>query len=189
MISALTTILLILLTTQPMTGQTDPIRIVDFENGLPEALETVNDPVMGGRSTSGLEWAGGAAVFAGDLSLENNGGFASFRVRVQEGRLAGATLLMARVRGDGRRYQLRVRPGGRFDGVSYQAEFVASAEWTTVSLPVDGFEPTFRGFRPPGAGALDPAKVREVGIMLADKKEGPFRLEIAWIGMGATLPE
>lgn len=182
-------ILLLLLPAQPMTGQSAPSRIVDFEQGLPPAIETVNDPVMGGRSSSGLGWADGAAVFEGFLSLENNGGFASFRARLPDGALDGATRLLARVRGDGRRYQLRLRPGGRFGGISYKAEFVAPDGWTTVSLPLESFEPTFRGFRPPGAGPLDAARVREVGIMLADEQEGPFRLEIAWIGMDTGAPE
>ena len=47
-----------------------------------KALEwvTVNDTVMGGRSSARLDWAGGnSLVWSGRLSLENNGGFVSIR--------------------------------------------------------------------------------------------------------------
>jgi monofunctional biosynthetic peptidoglycan transglycosylase len=180
---SLITAALVLGLTRPGTAQEPPPgMLVDFRDELPEDGMIVNDGVMGGVSRSSLRWVDGAGVFQGTLSLENNGGFASFRVAVEQGRLAGATRLMVRVRGDGQRYQLRLRPGGRFDGVAYAAEFVAPGEWTTVSLPLEAFEATFRGFRPPGAGALDPGRVRQAGLMLTDKQDGPFRVEVAWIG-------
>lgn len=161
----------------------DAIRLIDFEAGLPDSRETVDDPVMGGRSSSALRHENGVAVFEGRLSLENRGGFASFRVALPEGATANAVRFLARIRGDGKRYQLRLQPGGRSPEVAYKVEFEAPPDWTTVTLPVDVFEPTFRGARPPGAGPLDPARSRQVGIMIADGQEGPFRLEIAWIGM------
>jgi hypothetical protein len=34
---------------------------------------------------------------------------------------------------------------GDYDGVQYQADFVAPAAWTDVELPFAGFRPTFRG--------------------------------------------
>jgi NADH dehydrogenase [ubiquinone] 1 alpha subcomplex assembly factor 1 len=160
------------------------MRLIDFDAGLPDDWRIVNDGVMGGRSAGSLRPdAAGFAVFEGALSLENNGGFASFRATIDEGALAGAGRMLVRVRGDGRRYQLRLRPGRAYTGIAYTAGFDAPADqWTTVELPVDAFEPTFRGSRPPGAGPLDPARVGQVGIMLADKQPGPFRLQIAWIG-------
>jgi hypothetical protein len=30
---------------------------------------------------------------------------------------------------------------------------------------------------------MDPSVIGQVGIMLTDKQEGPFRLEIDWIGV------
>jgi NADH dehydrogenase [ubiquinone] 1 alpha subcomplex assembly factor 1 len=163
----------------------DPVSLVDFRAGLPDDWAIVNDGVMGGVSSSTLTWEDGAAVFAGDLSLENNGGFASVRIAIPPGALAGADRLSVRVRGDGKRYQLRLRPGRRFDGVAFAASFDTRAgEWTDVSLPLAAFQPTFRGYRPRGVGPLDPARVGQLGFMLTDKQEGPFRLEIEWIARG-----
>ena len=160
-------------------------RLIDF--GVEPAGEwyIVNDGVMGGRSSSRLR-AGenGVAVFAGNLSLENNGGFASVRTAVPEGALTGASRVLLRVRGDGKRYQLRLRPGRRMDGVAFGAGFETTAgEWTTVAVPLEAFQATYRGYRPRGVGPLDPSRIGQIGIMLSDKQEGPFRLEIDWIGV------
>ena len=157
---------------------------------VPDAVDgwyVVNDGVMGGRSSSEMRHEeGDIAVFEGNLSLENNGGFASVRTEIAAGTLAGATALILRVRGDGKRYQLRLRMGRNFDGVAYGASFETTAnQWTTVDLPFEAFRPTLRGFVPRNAWPLDPAQVRQIGIMLTDKQVGPFRLEVA--GLDAIL--
>ena len=88
------------------------------------------------------------------------------------------------MRGDGNRYQVRLRPGRRFDGVAYAAAFETMADrWITVELPTSAFEPTYRGFRPRRVGPIDPSRIAQLGLMLTDKQEGPFQLEIEWIGV------
>ena len=176
----------------PLAGQEPSItRVIDFAFHDAGDWFVVNDGVMGGRSGSGLTGGKGqVAVFQGHLSLENNGGFASVRSQIPPATLDGASRIVLRVRGDGRQYQLRLRPDRRFDGIAYGAGFETTAgQWTTVEVPIRLFEPTFRGYRPPGVGPLDPSRIGQIGIMLADKQEGPFRLEIEWIGFdGSTLP-
>lgn len=67
--------------------------------------------------------------------------------------------------------------------VAFASTFETVAdEWTTVELPLDSFQPTFRGYRPRRVAPLDPADVGQLGLMLTDKQEGSFRLEIDWIG-------
>jgi monofunctional biosynthetic peptidoglycan transglycosylase len=83
------------------------------------------------------------------------------------------------VRGDGRTYQLRFRTDRRFDGISYKAEFTTVVgQWLTIELPISEFRPTFRGWTPPDAPPLVPTEIRQVGLMVADKKAGPFRLDV-----------
>ncbi|MGB1840575.1 MAG: CIA30 family protein [Longimicrobiales bacterium] len=160
------------------------VKLVDFDEVSPEPWFVVNDGVMGGRSTSTLRLsAPGVAVFEGTLSLENNGGFASVRAGLSAAALAGATRILLRVRGDGKRYQLRLRPGRRMDGIAFGRSFETIAgQWTIVELAIESFEPTFRGYRPRSVPPLDPADAGQVGLMLTDKQEGDFRLEIDWIG-------
>ncbi len=150
--------------------------------GEPSRWIAVHDTVMGGRSQGGL-WAGdGCLVFAGEMSLENNGGFASVRTGPRALELAGAEGLEIRVRGDGRRYQLRLRQDDRFDGVAWAAEFATEpGRWLTVRVPLADFRPTWRGRAVAGAGPVDPARVRQFGVMIADKAAGPFRLELAQV--------
>lgn len=155
--------------------------VLEFGPDAVDGWYVVNDGVMGGRSSSEMRYEGGdLAVFEGNLSLENNGGFASVRTEIAEGKLTGATSLTLRVRGDGKRYQLRLRMGRNFDGVAWAASFETTAgEWTTVTLPLEQFRPTLRGYVPRNARPLDPAQVRQIGIMLTDKQVGRFRLEVA----------
>ena len=73
----------------------------------------VNDGVMGGRSTGGPTLPDGTLKFRGDLSLANNGGFASVRSVGRSFDLSSATAVVLRVKGDGRSYQLRLALGCR----------------------------------------------------------------------------
>ena len=54
-------------------------------------------------------------------------------------------------------------------------------EWAEVELPVAGFVASFRGRPVTGAGPLDPAQVRQLGLMVSDKQAGPFELLLEWI--------
>ncbi len=185
-------VLPLLLTICAMTPpqQTDSIVLMDFAR--PEAGDwfIVNDGVMGGVSSSTMQnTSDGTGVFAGELSLENNGGFASVRTAMEVSDLSRFAGLTLRVRGDGRRYQVRLRVDDRFDGIAYRAEFDTKPdEWTTVALPFASFVPTYRGYVPPGAPPLDPDAVRQFGFLIADKQEGPFRLEIDYVTAQRTLP-
>ncbi len=157
--------------------------VVDFKN--PDAVRwaMVNDGVMGGRSSSDLEATGdGTGLFSGFVSLENNGGFASTRALFDSLDLSSYQGVTLRVRGDGRKYQLRFRMSGSFDGVAYQTEFVTDpGVWMEIDLPFDGFRPTIRGYVPRGADPLDPSRIRQMGFLIGDKVQGPFNLEIAWV--------
>ena len=157
--------------------------IVDFTQPDEVRWNIVNDGVMGGLSTSDLEPSGdGTGLFSGFVSLENNGGFASTRATFQSLDLSPYEGITLRVRGDGRRYQLRFRLDGSFDGVAYRAGFeTRPGMWLEIDLPFERFQPTFRGRIPQEAGPLDPARIRQMSFLIGDKKQGPFSLEIAWV--------
>lgn len=158
--------------------------LVDFEGEREdERWKIVNDGVMGGLSQSGIEIKPASrAVFSGELSLKNNGGFASVRRLPHDYDLERYEGFLLRVKGDGRTYQLRVRTDERFDGIAYRAEFKTKAnKWMTVDIPFPSFEPTFRGRSVPDVGELQSKRVRQIGFLIADKREGRFRVEIDWI--------
>lgn len=144
----------------------------------------IHDTVMGGVSEGGIVRTDrGTGIFSGTLSLENGGGFASVRAGLGARDLSAFDGLEVRVRGDGRTYQLRLRTDDDSDGVAYRAEFATTPdEWLTVRLPFDAFVPTFRGRVLPDVPPLDPAHVRALSFLLAERRAGPFSLEIDRVG-------
>jgi len=150
--------------------------LLDFSS--PDAVRTfqvINDGVMGGLSTSRLNLAPGSMSFTGEVSLENNGGFASCRGPVRF--TADSTVLLLTVRGDGRRYKLTLKLDDGPRTAQYQAAFVASQEWKTLRFqPVD-FHANFRG-RAVAAPPVQFADVRYVGLLISDKQSGPFRVDL-----------
>ena len=149
------------------------------------AWTTVNDPVMGGRSTSGVTFGDGGLVFSGTISLENNGGFASARSPQDPdiGRKAsGAKSLRVRALGDGKTYLLKVGIAGR--SWSYIQRFQPQAAvQRTYDLPVDGFQPV--GMRldpePDAPRTLDPSLINQVAVYILDKQQGPFEITVGAI--------
>lgn len=149
----------------------------------------VDDVVMGGLSHSRLVHSGGAyAEFTGSVSLANNGGFASVRTAAGDYSAPGAEELRVCVRGDGRTYRLTLRTDDARDGISWHAAFTPPAdEWAEIVLPLDAFRARCRG-RPVAAPPLDPARIRRVGLLIADRQAGPFRLSLRWILAGKHPP-
>lgn len=145
-----------------------------------ENWSAIDDRVMGGISASCFRYdAAGHAVFEGTVSLDRGGGFASVRSRPMDFSARGATTYVLEVCGDGKHYKLSLRTDDDFDGVNYQASFVTPAgAWTEIWLPIADFRPTFRGRIVPGASPLDPAIVRHIGFVIADKQAGSFSLAV-----------
>jgi monofunctional biosynthetic peptidoglycan transglycosylase len=142
-----------------------------------EPWRSVNDGVMGGRSSGGMTADSGVLRFSGRLSLENNGGFSSVR-RLLEQDLSKATHVRLEVRGDGRDYQFRLRQNNRLDGVAWRAAFSTSTQWQQVVIPLKSFIPVWRGMRVSDAGPVTPSRIEQLGFLLADKNAGKFELEI-----------
>ena len=97
----------------------------------PEAVaawSAIDDRVMGGVSRSALRFdPAGHAVFCGQVSPDNNGGFASVRASVSTPVTTDIDAIELLVRGDGHRYKLNLRTDRGFDGVNYQAAFAPPA--------------------------------------------------------------
>jgi hypothetical protein len=148
------------------------------------AWSPVDDRVMGGCSTSCFRYDPiGHAVFEGTVRPDNNGGFASVRSRVSDLGVQGASAYVLKVNSDGKRYKFNLRMQDSLDGVTYQAAFVSPAGvWNSLHLPVSQFTATLRGRPVPSAPSLDPAKVRQAGLMISDQQMGDFCLLVQTIG-------
>ena len=140
----------------------------------------VDDRVMGGRSVSRLRHdPAGHAVFEGEVSLADGGGFASVRSRPLSLGHAGATVVCIEVRGDGKRYKLNLRTDALFDGVAYQAAFQpAPGVWQLLRLPLVSFLATRRGRPVENMPPCDPASLRQLGLTIGDRQDGGFALAL-----------
>jgi len=155
--------------------------LIDFSNADTRGQWViVNDGVMGGVSQSEIVLSDdGTAIFRGTVSLENYGGFASTRMVSGSYNLTDYAGLIVRMKGDGRQYQLRLRSDNRFDGVSYRYYVDTQPDtWMTIRVPFDEFVPVFRGRILRDVPPVEPQQIQQIGFMIADKKSGPFQLEI-----------
>lgn len=145
----------------------------------------VNDGVMGGRSSGGPAFENGDLVFSGSINT-NGGGFSSIRRSIARGDLSGAQSMTMRVKSDGRSYKLRFRTDVTWRGrrIAFQKPIQSSkmGEWETVTVTLDNMRASLFGRTVSGAN-FDPAQVVEIGVILADGQDGPFRLEIDWIAV------
>ncbi|WP_162559966.1 CIA30 family protein [Methylotetracoccus oryzae] len=154
---------------QPLLSFPDFLSVAPFQ--------TVNDDVMGGISTSRVRHEGDALIFAGALSLANGGGFASFR-----GPLAlppETTVLSVHLRGDGQRYRITLRTEPCENGLTYQAPFVTSGHWEWLSFSASDFTARRRGRPVEHAPGLAFPQAKALGILIADRQAGPFRLALS----------
>lgn len=160
------------------------ITLFDFRNQdeVPEWL-IINDGVMGGISTSDLAYdSDGYLAFTGNVSLENNGGFASFRSQSRVFDLGEYDGIKVKVRGDGKKYSFRLRTTQSFDGIAYAADFKSlNGEWQEIRIPFSDFKPRFRGRIIMNADELNKSNIRQLGFLISDKQQGPFALDIDWI--------
>lgn len=145
--------------------------------------QAVNDGVMGGVSEGKFKITDRKTMeFFGTLSLENNGGFASVRTKAKKLGLEKGDTLLARVRGDGREYTLNLYVNKPLVAFSYRATVpTKKGEWIEVKVPLDEFEATSFGRIVKDAGAVKPEEVNALGILIGDKKAGPFKLDVEWI--------
>lgn len=164
----------------------DPMSMLfDFRDpGAVAEWGAIDDRVMGGVSNSRMRYdLAGHAVFEGNVSLECNGGFASIRSTPADRGRPGAQTCFIEARAMGKRFKLNLLADDAFDNINYQASFAPSANWQTLRTPLSTFRATFRGREVPGAPALDPARIRQVGLMIAERQAGAFALEVRRIGL------
>ncbi len=157
-----------------------PVTLFDFSSADEASWVVVNDGVMGGRSAGYVTVADGVLRFTGTL-VTQGGGFTSVRAR-RVIDLTGKIGLELRVRGSGRQFEVEVDDGVRTYGrnVSRRAAFPSSSEWTLVRVPFSTLRSTVFG-QAVNAAPIDLARIRGVGLYMADGQDGPFRLEVDYI--------
>ncbi|KAK4523595.1 hypothetical protein GAYE_PCTG70G1491 [Galdieria yellowstonensis] len=170
----------------------------------------VDDVVMGGVSQSKIELSstGDSAVFSGQVSTDNFGGFASVKTVPFETPIdaSGYDGIFLRLLGDGKRYKFIIRCDKKWDGIAYISSVDSVAfTWKDFWLPFSEFRPVFRAKTITSMSPLDPSRIYSFQLMYSkfeyDEKlnptfqEGPFSVEVKDIcayrhtGLGTQTPQ
>ena len=181
--------------------------IFDFtqpDRPINELWGAVDDVVMGGVSESGIQPIYGAALFSGNVSTANSGGFASVRTRNLDIplNLSGYEGIELRIKGDGNRYKFILRDSDKWDGISYCYSFDTVYNISTsIRIPFADLIATFRAKTLKDHAPVDTSNVRAFQLMLSKFEydgelnpvfsPGSFRLEIESIAAygGNSLPQ
>lgn len=130
----------------------------------------VNDVVMGGVSQSIVRAESGGLIFSGNVSTENNGGFASARMLDLDKPmdLGGYDGLILRVKGDGHNYKMIVRCEPKSDGLCHCFTFkTRQGEWTDITMPFKEFNSVRRAKTVDDAPRLNPKHILAFQVMLS----------------------
>ncbi|MBH0030772.1 CIA30 family protein [Pseudoalteromonas sp. SWYJZ98] len=128
--------------------------VVSAQANANQRWYVINDSVMGGVSNSQVTQTQESLLFTGNVSLDNNGGFASIRTELNT-QSQNTKAIALRVKGDGQTYQLRLRTTNYLNGAAYTHSFkTVKNEWVDI---------------------------KQLGFMIAGKQEGKFKLEVGKI--------
>lgn len=165
----------------PQSKEKTTNMLIDFtDKKAGHQMNVVNDGVMGGLSQGRIEMTqNDSLLFKGNISLQNNGGFSSFRIGGKLWDLSAWKGVEILVKGDGRTYGLRATTDETFlrSSVSFTADFkTVKDEWVKLQIPFSKMKASWRGRKLDRN--FDPAQIKGLGIILADKQAGKFALEI-----------
>ncbi|MDZ8263635.1 CIA30 family protein [Nostoc sp. ChiQUE01b] len=124
--------------------------IFDFTKPSAELKDNwgaLDDVVMGGVSASNIQLVENTALFAGNVSTANSGGFASVRTKNFDPpfNLSSYEGVKLRVKGDGQRYKIFLRTDTQWDGIGYGYSFDTVANtWIDIHIPFADLTPVFR---------------------------------------------
>lgn len=142
--------------------------------------QSFDDWVMGGRSSSQMQFGEQGAHFTGRISLAKNGGFASIQSSMPSLDLSDYTGISLNVLGDGKTYGFILRDDSQTP-LRYQASFKTKRDiWQTVYLPFDRFAPMAMCQALTVAPTLNRDKISAVGLIVSHQF-GDFSLHVKTI--------
>lgn len=143
----------------------------------------VLDGVMGGRSDGSITAAQNSVIFQGSISLENNGGFASFRSEYAQFDLSPYKEVEIRYRSTGQDFAFTLNQYRRFYRPNFKAKLPKTdGDWTTVRLVWSDFNRYRLGTVLSGSlTEEDLQKVIRMGFISDEKRASPFEFELDYV--------
>ena len=155
----------------------DKLTIFDFaQENSGKGWYTVNDGVMGGLSKGQFSIENDLAVFRGEVSTDNNGGFTMIQNQFKTVVTKNFKGFVIKLKGDGKEYQFRVK-SDRYQRYSYVFQFSTSGEWEEIMIPFSDLVPRFRG-RLVDVPKFDGSQIQEVAFLIGNKRDESFKLQI-----------
>ena len=156
----------------------------DFGNGKNgQEWRVVNDGVMGGLSRGKVEFTENSFIFSGSVSLENNGGFTSFRSPYGRYDLSEYDKVEIKYRSEGMDCALSFDQNSRFWRPNHKMPIPATDNiWMTLTTNLYELSEYQMG-RMTGAqmSENDARQTNRLGLITDSKKQGSFSLEIDYI--------
>ena len=56
-----------------------------------------------------------------------------------------------------------------------------AGKWVVTKVPFCVFKAVYHGREVPDHPELDPGKIKMFGLLISQKQQGPFRLEVQWL--------
>ena len=163
----------------------NPTYKIDFGNNSEgKNWVVVNDGVMGGRSESMAQILDNSILFKGNISLRNNGGFASLRNQGYKLDISQYKSVTIKFKTNtGRKFSFRLSNSDWFYKPFFKHEFGSNSnDWVTVSMNINDFkEYNLSGETGNKLNENHLNKDFRMGIILYDKQEGSFEIEIDYI--------
>ena len=139
--------------------------------------KVVDDEVMGGRSSGNFSLnEEGQAIFEGEVSLANNGGFSSVDYNFEKKQTSVYFKAVLRRKEDGKKYHFRVNADAN-EYYSYAAEFNTSGNWEEIEISFEDMYPNYRG-RNLGKPNFDGKSMNQITFLTGNNKEQDFKILI-----------
>jgi NADH dehydrogenase [ubiquinone] 1 alpha subcomplex assembly factor 1 len=142
-----------------------------------------NDGVMGGRSEGRLSMRENSIFFEGYVSLENNGGFASFNGPYQDMDLSAYQSVSIRYRSKGQAFSMALAKDRRWWIPNYKYKLKENTEgWEVATFQLMDFKEYYMG--EPTGNAIQESLLEDIirmGFIAYNKKAGAFEFEIDYI--------
>lgn len=157
---------------------------IDFgKNKDGNVWRITDDGVMGGLSRGDYQFTDDSVVFAGMVSLENNGGFSSYKSRFKKNNLSPYTKVIIRYRSKNYTMGFTLEMDRRWYLPYYKVSLKPTDwKWVEAEIAFSEFERYNIGSKRPGTPTKEELKkIVRVGFTSNEKKAGPFKIEIDYI--------
>jgi monofunctional biosynthetic peptidoglycan transglycosylase len=157
---------------------------IDFgESKDGELWQITNDGVMGGLSEGDYDFSYDSVMFSGTISLENNGGFSSYRSRFKKRDFSSYKKIIIRYRSKEYAMGFTLEMDRRWYVPYYKVDLPATDwKWIEKEITFSDFIKYNIGRKRSGKPSMNDLKnILRIGFISNEKRAGPFKIEIDYI--------